>query len=178
MSLTLITPPVAEPISLADIKSHLRVTHSDEDALITGIIIAAVRAIEARCGIAMSPQQWRLRLDAMPRLLALPIGPVTELDSVIVTDVSGTDHMVDKALYEFASGRIRPTGPWPKAALGGVAITFTVGFADDVPAPLLQAAKMLCGAFYEQRESATAIRLYDVPQSIDALIAPYREMRL
>lgn len=181
MSLTLITPPAAEPINLADMKAHLRVTHSDEDALITGLIIAAVRAIEARCGIAMMAQQWRLRLDEMPRCLILPIGPVSVIDAISVTDMAGTDHSIGAGGYAFAPGkpgRLRADTPWPQAALGGITIDFTAGFDGAIPAPLLQAVKMLCGAFYEQRESTSEIRRYAIPESFNALIAPHREMRL
>ena len=40
MSLTILSPPAQEPVSLQEAKDHLRITHTDEDAVI-GALIAA-----------------------------------------------------------------------------------------------------------------------------------------
>ena len=186
MSLTLLSPPAAEPITLNELKEHLRVTQTDEDALITGILVAAVRAIEARGRLALMTQQWRVTMDAPPdETLFLPISPVSAVDAVSVIDANGAPQSIDASLYEIAlgaPGRVRGAGPWPApgAALDGIRIDFTAGYADaaSVPAPLKQAVKLLAAYFYEAREAAGEARLYTVPQSVDALIAPYRELRL
>ena len=186
MSLTLLSPPASEPVTLSELKQHLRVSEAHEDAAVTGFLVAAARAVEARGGLALMPQQWRLTLDAPPaETLHLPIAPVSAIDAVTVTDGEGAAQAVDASAYEFASGspgRLRPAGPWPHPApkIDGVAIDFTAGYADAdaVPAPLKQAVKILAGYFYETREAAHESRIYTVPQSVDALIAPYREFRL
>ena len=186
MSLTLLSPPAAEPVTLAELKAQLRVTSDDEDALLTGMLVAAVRAIEARASIALMEQQWRLTLDGAPdETLFLPINPVFSLDAVAVIDAEGEVDMVAASLYDFASGapaRIRPAGPWPLPGprIDGVRIDFTAGYesAEAVPAPLKQAALMLAAYFFETREAAGEAKLYSVPQAVDALIAPYREFRL
>jgi len=186
MSLTLLSPPAAEPVTLDDMKAHLRVTHKDEDALITGVLVAAVRAVEARGGLALMPQQWRLTLDAVPdETLFLPLSPVSALDAVAVIDGEGAPQTVAASLYDAVLGktpRIRPAGPWPLPvpAVGGVRIDFSAGYAnaDAVPEQLKLAVKILAAAFYENREAAGEVRLYSVPQAVDALIAPYREVRL
>ena len=186
MSLTLLSPPAAEPITLSDLKDHLRVTQGDEDALITGVLVAAVRAVEARAGLALMSQQWRLTLDCVPaETLRLPIAPAAALDGATVTDAEGAPQAVDAALYEFSAGfpgRLRAVAPWPRpgVALDGVAIDFTAGFgsAAAVPEPLKQAVKLLAAHFFETRESAGEQRVYSVPRAVDALLAPYRELRL
>ncbi len=186
MSLTLLSPPAAEPVTLGEIKEHLRVTHNDEDALITGMAVAAVRAVEARGGLALMPQAWRLSLDTPPdETVLLPIAPVSAVDGVSVIDGNGVAQTIDANLYEAATGapgRVRPAGPWPApgVALDGVRIDFTAGYADaaSVPEPLKQAVKLLAAYFFETREAAGDTRTYAVPQSVDALIAPYREVRL
>lgn len=186
MSLTLLSPATAEPVTLGEIKEHLRVTHSDEDALITGMAVAAARAVEARGGLALMPQAWRLTLDAPPdETVLLPVAPVSAVDAVSVIDGDDVAQPVDANLYETAigaPGRVRPAGPWPApgVALDGVRIDFTAGYADaaSVPDPLKQAVKLLAAYFFETREAAGDIRIHTVPQSVDALIAPYREVRL
>lgn len=186
MSLTLLSPPASEPVTLDEMKAHLRVTETHEDALISGVLVAAVRAIEARGGLALMPQSWRVSFDAPPlETVLLPLTPVASIDAVTVIDADDATQPVAAHLYEAAAGapgRVRPAGPWPRPgrAIDGVRIDFTAGYADaaSVPEPLKQAVKLLAAYFFETREAAAETKIYTVPKSIDALIAPYREVRL
>lgn len=186
MSLTLLSPPAAEPVTLSEFKEHLRVTTSDEDALINGVLVAAVHAVEARAGLALMTQQWRQSLDAVPdETVFFPLAPVTSVDAVNVIDGEGAPQPVDAAAYEFAPGsprRLRAAAPWPQpgSKIAGVQIDFTAGYADapSVPEPLKLAVKTLAAHFFETREAAGEARIHSVPRSVDALLAPYRTMRL
>ena len=184
MTLTLLAPPAAEPVSVGAFKDFLRVTHTDEDSVIASVLIAATRAIEARAGLALAPQIWRLELDAVPEeTLVLPVSPCVGIDAVGVTGADGTETPVEPASYEFAPGapgRLRRAAPWPSlgAALSGVRIDFRAGYDGDAPASLLLAVKTLAAHFYETRASVSNERPYSVPQSVDSLIAPYRQVRL
>jgi len=186
MSLTLLSPPAAEPVTLAELKDHMRVSAADEDALINGMLIAAVRAVEARGRLALMPQVWRLTLDAVPdETIFLPLAPVASVDVVSVIGADGAPQAVDPSLYEAAlgsPGRVRPAGPWPApgVAIDAVQIDFSAGYPDaaSIPEPLKQAVKLLGAHFFETREAAGVERIFNVPQTVDALIAPYREMQL
>lgn len=184
MTLTLLAPPAIEPVSLGAFKDYLRVTHDDEDGVIGAMLTAASRAIEARAGLALLPQGWRLTLDAAPEdVLFLPLAPCISVDAVSVTGPGGETSAVGPEFYEFAPGapgRLRRAAPWPPVGprLDGVRIDFTAGHAGDIPAPLLQAVKALAAHFYEARTEKASTRMFSVPQSVDALIAPYRQVRL
>src|SRR3974377_2319928 len=66
MRLDLITPPAVEPVTLAEAKQHARVEYPDDDALITGMIVAARRMAETRLRSALITQTWNLYLDSFP----------------------------------------------------------------------------------------------------------------
>lgn len=186
MSLLLLTPPAEEPVSLAEVKAHLRVTHAEEDDAIAAYAQAARRAVEARGGLALIAQGWRLTLDRLPQgVLTLPRSPVFAIDEIAVIGRDGDIEPVDADLYDFETGslgRIHAKGLWPYSprTIAGVRVDFTAGWlsAAETPEELKHAVKMLAAHFYENREGAAPEKVFIVPQAVDALIAPYRQVRL
>jgi hypothetical protein len=66
MALTLITPSIAEPVSLVEAKLYLRQDIDDDDTLIAGRIIAARRYCENTKNYSLMTQTWELVLDQWP----------------------------------------------------------------------------------------------------------------
>ena len=46
----------------------------------------------------------------------------------------------------------------------------------EFPLPLKQAMMMLAGHWYNQRESVSTVQMHEVPDSLQALIKPYRKL--
>lgn len=65
-SLELVTPPAAEPVTLADAKTHMRVDTTLDDAYITLLITAARQFVENWTRRALIYQTWRLVFDHWP----------------------------------------------------------------------------------------------------------------
>lgn len=182
MSLIQIAPPAEEPIGLADLKSHLRVTETAEDGLLLAYLRAARRAVEARGGLSLVAQRWRLVFSDPPqRRLVLPRAPVATIDAVEAETAPGAWVPIDEDLYAVETGgvgRIAARGPWPQALLYRVEFTAGWSAAGAVPEELKLAVRMLAGHFFENREGAQAERIFAVPLAVDALVAPYRQVRL
>lgn len=66
MQLSLVIPPIVEPITLAQAKAHLRVDTPNDDALITELISASREFAEGICRRAFCTQGWKLVLDSWP----------------------------------------------------------------------------------------------------------------
>jgi len=66
MGLTCITPPAAEPVVLADMKSFLRVLIDDDDDLITSMIVAARMYCEAYTDLQFITSTWKQTFDIFP----------------------------------------------------------------------------------------------------------------
>lgn len=62
----LVTGPVAEPVTLATAKAHLRVDFAEDDALITNLISAARDVVEGMLNRVVFDQTFLLTLDQFP----------------------------------------------------------------------------------------------------------------
>jgi len=159
MRLTRITAPATGVVTLADARDHLRVTHSQEDAVISGYIGAVSAYLDARDGVlgeALVTQTWRLYMDR-PGEVTIPLGPVQSITAVQYLDAAG-------ATQTFASANYRLSGSdfvlvdgatWPETALREEAfwIDFVAGYgpASMVPATVRHAALLMIGELYEGR---------------------------
>ena len=66
MSSKILTGPDDEPLSLKKAKAHLRVDISEDDELISDLIVTARQQAETICRRAFVSQQWKVVLDRFP----------------------------------------------------------------------------------------------------------------
>jgi uncharacterized phiE125 gp8 family phage protein len=189
MTLFRTTAPAVEPVTVAEAKAQLRIGHDSEDDFINGLIRAAREEVEARAGVAMIAQDWRLALDRWPRFgrVALLRHPVVEILSVTVYGTEGEASLVDPSTYE-ADLASRParlfftTRPEPARILNGIEIDFSAGFGADagaVPEGLKRAILMLVAHWYEFRAGfGPSDQPVSIPPEFERLISSYRRGRL
>ena len=185
-------------MSLSEAKQHLRVEISDDDALISALILAAADAAEAETKLAICEQDFEMRAAGFPcgdEPIALPVPPLLWVNSIAYTDTNGDPQTLDVAGADFITspgserepGSIRPKWGdyWPVAlyAQDSVIINFTAGFpssaspagADGVPAAIKQAVLLLVGHLYENREAVNIGNIgTEVPMGFKALLDGFR----
>ena len=192
MPLVLSTAPTGDPVSLADIKAHVREDTSDNDAWLTAAIKSAVAYLDGPKGIlnqCIMPQQWQAFYDAFPAgsLLKINIGPVTALTKFEYQDASGTwtDVLGSTYISKFTDGDLQialnsgASWPTPKNTVDCVRVTFTAGYANaaSVPADLVMAIKMMVAHWFENRGVILDDRRVEsLPFVVDALIAKHRRI--
>src|SRR5690606_8163235 len=139
MSITVVTPPASEPISLAEAKLFLRVDHNSEDSLIASLIGAAREAVEAGIGEAMITRRVRESLDIWRRDAVhgavLGLGPVTNVVAVRLLANNGAQSVIDPERYRLEGNRDRPRLVFPSGfpatlrSAGGIEIEYDCGYA-------------------------------------------------
>lgn len=144
MKLKLVTPPQAEPVSLAEAKAFLRVTHDHEDEIIKASITAAREHCERYSGWAYVEQVWDLWLDRWPcgNTIELRKPPVQSIEYIKYFSADGTEHTLPPEDYELDDKSFIPrvvlkTGKsWPSVTLretNGIQVQFKAGYP-PVPA--------------------------------------------
>ena len=155
MALTLLTGPATEPVTLADMKAHLRIDTADEDDLILALISAARLHVEARTRRALIVQTWRLWLDQWPdhTILSVKLAPLQSVTAARVYSEAGVATPVPTSAFHVlagAPGRILFSSvPLPGRAAGGIEVDLDAGYGpapSDVPATLRQAVRLLAAA--------------------------------
>lgn len=82
-SMKLITPPAIEPVSVAEVKLHARISHAVEDSILEKWVAAARIEAENYQRRAYLGQIWELGLDIFPAVpIYLPRPPLMQLISI------------------------------------------------------------------------------------------------
>ncbi|MEA2942589.1 MAG: hypothetical protein QOD09_3118 [Bradyrhizobium sp.] len=185
MPAILLVPPSAEPWSVAEAKTFLRVEHDDDDAVIAALIAAARGHVEALSRRALLVQRWRLVLDAWPGNGRLDprIGPLRSVIAARVFDAANNAHGIDVATFIVdAAANVIASPCWampqPGRVTAGIELDVELGYgalAGDVPDDLRHALRMLVAHGYENRGlAAIGGNVAMLPAGVGALVAPYR----
>lgn len=189
MALKLYTPPAAEPVALANVKSHLRVDHGLDDTLIEGLITVARQEAEKITRRALITQTWELVLDRFPcHEITAPLPPLQSVTSIKYYDTDGAEQTLDAAAYQVdtdsAPARIIPAYGliWPttRDQLNTVRIQFIAGYGDadtNIPQAIKQWIMIRVATLYENREAIAQGQPVQDLKFVDGLLDEYRVIR-
>lgn len=181
-----INAPLSEPVTLEYAKTFLRVDTDDDDILITDFIRAARLRIEQMIGGSLITRARRYITSRVSgRGVFVAHHPVTEITALRLSGPDGT------TVIPLEAARINLRCQPPAITLKNRAsfrgydsqadsleIDFIAGYGDapeDVPMPLRQAVLLLLAQSYEYRGESNPP---PVPMMVDALLMPYRGLRI
>jgi uncharacterized phiE125 gp8 family phage protein len=148
-----------EPVTLAEAKAHLRVTHSSDDALIGALITAAREDAEQITGRALAAASYRWASDQdVTSVLHLPLWPVDAVSALTYEDADGVRQTMDSGDYTLDGDRATVTiDPMPDF-IANASVEFDVA-PDSVPEVCKAAIKMLVDHLYSGADRVAADRL-------------------
>jgi len=175
-------PTFTSVVATSELKTHLRITHSDDDTYIGVLRDAACEFVEDYTNRSITtPRTFEFNVDQFRGTIELPIGPLSSVTSISYkksksatdTFLAGADFYVD---LERTPAVLRFPNP-PTAdpqAISPIRIVAEVG-ADRVPAKVKQAIFLLVAHWYENRQSVvTGTIATEVPLGIHSLLNPHR----
>jgi uncharacterized phiE125 gp8 family phage protein len=178
--------PDAEPVSVAELKAHLRVNESD-DTLLRTLISSARMTVEAQAGLRLMTQSWLTLISDWPRgEVQLPHWPVQAISRIRL--LGPQPALVDEAVYDTQLAA-RPArlfvdvthAPRPLRTRHGIEIEQQVGYGDapsDVPDNLRLAVLMLAGHWYDMDDFGQYRPENPMPKPVQQILAGERKIRL
>lgn len=183
-----VTTPPDPVVSVEEAKAHLYVDHPDDDAMIEAMVAAATAHLDGPAGVlnrALGEQVLVATLEGFPCApVALRCEPIQSVGEITYVDQAGAEQTLSASVYELTDdGRLRLAfgQAWPavRSCADPVRITYTAGYG-TLPAPLRAAILLMVGDLYANRETGvvgTVASDVKMSTTVDALIAPYRNLR-
>lgn len=187
--------PLVEPISLQEARDRLRIDHHEEDPLIASLIAATTAHLDGWSGTlgrALVNQTWAQKFPRFPSgaVLGVALAPVQSIASIVYFGADNVQQTLDPSVYTLLDDEFGPFvtlqagQAWPATfpREDAVSVTYVAGYGpagDDVPAAIRHAMLLLIGHWYEHRESVViGTSTVQVPLAVQALLGPYRRVRL
>ena len=176
-----VTPPTTEPLTLSEVKNHLRIDGNYDDALLNSCITSARMFFESQCEISIASQELLLALDSFDDIVYLPRGPVQSVEDISYADSENNQQVMDDWIEDLVSNPTRITPAfgqsWPDTAevVNAVQVSYTAGYTTPSMVPKLLKSGMLfyVAHLYENRSAVTDSDLKEVPMAVESIIHQY-----
>ena len=176
----LVTPPAVEPISLGDLRDHLRLDDHSENPYLETLITAAREFLESRTWRAFITQTLQVKLDSFVESIRLSKPPLQSVMSITYLDTDGITQTADTSIYTVDTSaqpgevRLAYGQSWPlvRGDHNCITIQYIAGYGDDpadVPEPLRLAVKHLAGFWWLNREATSK----EQPEIVEHLLWMY-----
>lgn len=183
-NLRLVSGSAELPLTLAQVKAHLRVDDDDEDTLLVTYLRAAVAYAESFMGRALVDQTFDYYFDAFPTgSISLPRSPLIEVLEFVSEGTAFADYQTDFAVEP---GRVYlavgSSWPTPLGSTNVGRIRFRAGYVDltgsptgEVPSDILAAVLLIVGTLYAHRETIVIGQApAELPWSAEQLLRRHR----
>lgn len=192
MRIAVDTAPATEPVTLAEAKAWVNVTHDVDNDLLTSLITAAREHVEERIGRALVTQTLTVTLDvreAAPPIV-LPRGPVQSVSSLKYwDDVADAFATAATSAYYLAGDRLciaegTAGTAWPTAdrTFAAYTVTYVAGYgnAAAVPGPVKRALLIVLADLYEHRDTPldSGLVVGQLPVTAEKLLHRYENYAL
>ena len=187
------TDPTHEPLSLTELKDHLRVVTTAEDTLLTSIGEAATRYAETRTNRQFMRATYTLKCDGFPRdseAIELPRPPLQSVTSITYVDADGASQTLSSSVYtvdtDSEPGRVYlaydQTWPVTRDIRHSVTITYVAGYSSSgdidvqraaIPDGVKHICRLFAASMWEHREARLDYQTYD-NVAAECLIGAFR----
>jgi len=179
MESILVMAPDFQPVTLDEVKEHLRIDYPemDQDLYLQGLLDSAVDQIEKKLNRRLITQTVDVLVESWPDVWQiLPYGQTQSIGQIECVDVDGNAQVIPQDTYVLYfsgtdSARIvfNDKLNLPFILLGSqITIRLVCGYGDtgaSVPASIRAAIKLLVGDMFDGEDSTLAV---------DRLLMPYR----
>ena len=181
--------PALEPVTLTEIKKHLRVDILDDDDLIGWRIQQAREHAETFTNRQFINATYTLKLDSLPGgTIVLPRPPLSSVTSITYLDVDGASQTLAATLYDvdtdtepgLVTRGFNDTWPLTQDIHHAVTVTFVAGYGaatTNVPEAIRGAIMLLVGHWYDNRNAVVISiggNVVQVPVGYKDLLWGYR----
>ena len=180
-----IAAPTVEPITLDELRLHLRLDpvagpHPD-DTLIASQLSAAREWAEQYIGCAIAPRTVEFALDDFPPgPIEMQGGAVQSIESLVYLDEDGIEQTLPSNLYALddysTPNWLLPAygSAWPATYDAANAVRVRYVLAGAFNAAIRAALLLMVGTLYETREGESEKRSTPIALGVQALLQPYR----
>ena len=171
---------IQSPVTLDEMKDHLRVTHTDDDQYINALCLAATSWAEKFQNRTYVKRPRVMVLDKFPPAIRPLYPPLISVTSIVYIDLDGVSQTLAASEYRVDTitepGRITEayecTWPDTRTITNAVTINYVAGYgtAAAVPDEVKAAIKLMAGHLYEHREAVSEIKMEKVPMSVMHLL--------
>jgi len=171
------TPPTWWPISLEDAKAHLRVSHTEEDAVIWDMLRAATEIVEREAWVQLNEKGITIYMDVWENVRLESFSPIQAVNSIKYYDANNTLQTLAASSYDvdLLSDPMKidiDSTPVLYDKFNTVEIALTVGYTEDckIPAGLANCVKMVLGDLYENRQNVSPTATHEIQRGTREMI--------